>query len=716
MRKKLGATLHLAGLLLLGASVARAQNTTTIPTNGAPTGGCAPMIFYEDQTTGTLYICKNGIPTAISSGSVSASGLTTNYVPIATGAQTLGNSDLSEVAGVFTFNNSGGVTIGVGQPFQINAGTTQGSELCNSGMTYGFENVTSIGLRVCQNNVAYTLGTGSGGGTVTSITVSAPLASTQNPITTIATLSITGVAGQVLAGATPAFTGTPTLGVQNSTVGSVTVAGGIATPGSIVLNAGGLSPPSTTLSDAATTGFTIAPTARTSGANPFFTIAAPADTGITTATESIGMNYVGSTRTWVDGTVAVQRSVLFQPPTYAGTTSSATWTQAATVAISGAPIAGTHGHITNPYALWIQAGLAEFDGNVNTSGAYLLGTYNGLSFPDSNADTTSIAAGRGALAGQTTATGSNTAVGYVALNADLTGIDDTAAGAGACTLTTGSADTCIGYNALSANTSGIDNTAVGDAAGATNQTGANNVYVGYQADATGNAYSNSFAIGYGAAVNASNIGVLGNANVTDIYAGSTSGAAALHASRFVSGAAGPTEIDFTAGAAPGTTASIIKWHGPAGAITAYNRAAMPATAPTVPSVIVYPTSDVDPTWKVFPQTFTAVFDGGGSPIATATTYITAQQGCTISSTDSMWDTGNAVITTWDLATGNTALPTATQTISNAGITISSGHSLHTDASDFTAGTGTAVTALDKLGIHIVPDGTMTWAQFEIRCN
>jgi hypothetical protein len=71
---------------------------------------------------------------------------------------------------------------------------------------------------------------GGGSGTVTSVAVSAPLAG--GPITTTGTISITGAAGQVLAGATPAFTATPTLGASG-TLGSLTF--GNATSGTLTL-------------------------------------------------------------------------------------------------------------------------------------------------------------------------------------------------------------------------------------------------------------------------------------------------------------------------------------------------------------------------------------------------------------------------------------------------------------------------------------------------
>lgn len=101
---------------------------------------------------------------------------------------------------------------------------------------------------------------------------------------------------------------------------------------------------------------TLSPAIRTSGSASYFKINAPADTGITASTESIGVNIVGATRTWADGTVAVQREYLFQAPTYNKTTTAATFTQSGTVVITGAPISGTGVTQTNPYALWIQSG------------------------------------------------------------------------------------------------------------------------------------------------------------------------------------------------------------------------------------------------------------------------------------------------------------------------------------------------------------------------
>lgn len=113
--------------------------------------------------------------------------------------------------------------------------------------------------------------------------------------------------------------------------------------------------------------FTQTVTARTSGVTPYFIINAPADTGLTASTEAIGINVVGSIRTWADGTVAAQREYLFQAPTYNKTITTAVFTQSGTLVISGAPISGTGVTQTNPYALWVQNGNAHIGPQIGGS-------------------------------------------------------------------------------------------------------------------------------------------------------------------------------------------------------------------------------------------------------------------------------------------------------------------------------------------------------------
>lgn len=87
---------------------------------------------------------------------------------------------------------------------------------------------------------------------------------------------------------------------------------------------------------------------RTSGTASYFTLTPPADTGQTASTESIGLNFVTATRTWADGTVALQRERFFAGPTYNKTTTSATFTDAFntyfTPPIAGTGVTFTRGH------------------------------------------------------------------------------------------------------------------------------------------------------------------------------------------------------------------------------------------------------------------------------------------------------------------------------------------------------------------------------------
>lgn len=66
---------------------------------------------------------------------------------------------------------------------------------------------------------------------------------------------------------------------------------------------------------------------------------------------------------------ATQRNVALYIPTYAGTTAGKVITTAATLAIEGAPAAGTNMTLTNSYALWVQAGISLFSDTVRLSGA-----------------------------------------------------------------------------------------------------------------------------------------------------------------------------------------------------------------------------------------------------------------------------------------------------------------------------------------------------------
>lgn len=113
---------------------------------------------------------------------------------------------------------------------------------------------------------------------------------------------------------------------------------------------------------------TLAPTAQSSGVPTAFTITGAAHTGLTAATEDIGVNVnLSATKTWAAGAgpLATQREFVVQAPTYAGNAGGAlTITSAGTFVVTGAPTASTNMTITRPYAIWSQAGANKFTGPI----------------------------------------------------------------------------------------------------------------------------------------------------------------------------------------------------------------------------------------------------------------------------------------------------------------------------------------------------------------
>lgn len=121
---------------------------------------------------------------------------------------------------------------------------------------------------------------------------------------------------------------------------------------------------------------------RNSGVASYLQVITPADTTLTASTESIGAQFGGNlsaasvTRQWSTGALTTQRENVFVAPTYSFVGAS-TLTTAATVAISGAPVAGTNATITNPLALWVQGGSSRFDvnGALSAPGVSAIGTW-----------------------------------------------------------------------------------------------------------------------------------------------------------------------------------------------------------------------------------------------------------------------------------------------------------------------------------------------------
>lgn len=101
----------------------------------------------------------------------------------------------------------------------------------------------------------------------------------------------------------------------------------------------------------------IARAAVTSGTpDPNLWVVGPADTGLTASVEAVAVLFdLSATRQFATGALTNQRAIQIKAPTYAFVGAS-TITTAATLSISGAPIAGTNATITNAHALNIESG------------------------------------------------------------------------------------------------------------------------------------------------------------------------------------------------------------------------------------------------------------------------------------------------------------------------------------------------------------------------
>lgn len=116
-------------------------------------------------------------------------------------------------------------------------------------------------------------------------------------------------------------------------------------------------------------GTTITQSAVAAGNPSCLTITGGAHTSSTASTElsDVILNF-GRTVQFATGPITNQRVIKISAPTYTAVGASVI-TTAATVAISGAPVASTNVTITNPLAFWIQSGRAQFDDSILINGA-----------------------------------------------------------------------------------------------------------------------------------------------------------------------------------------------------------------------------------------------------------------------------------------------------------------------------------------------------------
>ncbi len=113
---------------------------------------------------------------------------------------------------------------------------------------------------------------------------------------------------------------------------------------------------------------TLAPTASTSGTPNLLTLTGPTHTTLTASTEANDVFWdFARTVQFSTGALTNQRAVYITAPTYSFVGAS-TLTTASTLAISGAPVAGTNATITNAYALDVIGGITHVGGQLAVNG------------------------------------------------------------------------------------------------------------------------------------------------------------------------------------------------------------------------------------------------------------------------------------------------------------------------------------------------------------
>jgi hypothetical protein len=183
--------------------------------------------------------------------------------------------------------------------------------------------------------------------------------SNANSITTAVGLDISGAP---VAGTNAVIFTSTALRISAGSVGATTAASyglqvnaqtGATNNYAATFMGGGVGIGSSSIVPVAGNGLTIAPAARTSGTPSLLTVSGPTDTTLATG-ENIDINFaLNRTVGKAAGSYALQRAVAIQAPDY-NIASSGNITEAATLAINGAPGRVTSGSITNSYGILVS--------------------------------------------------------------------------------------------------------------------------------------------------------------------------------------------------------------------------------------------------------------------------------------------------------------------------------------------------------------------------
>ena len=239
----------------------------------------------------------------------------------------------------------------------------------------------------------------------------------------------------------------------------------------------------------------ISPMGKTGIQNSSFIVQAPNHTSLTASTEYNDVYWnLARTVEFATGAIATQRAVRISQPTYSFVGAS-TITNAATVQIDGAPVAGTNATITNQIALRVLTGVAAATGIVVQAATSQY--KNLIEWTSSTGDVWGRINENGVVFSNWRGTNNilinTSAASFVSATANVligsnSGASITTAsytmavgGMSLSNLTTGYYNVGYGYNALLNVTTGGNNIGIGTNAGSGATIAQNNVYVGFDA-------------------------------------------------------------------------------------------------------------------------------------------------------------------------------------------------------------------------------------------
>lgn len=175
---------------------------------------------------------------------------------------------------------------------------------------------------------------------------------------------------------------------------------------------------------------------------------------------------------------------------------------------------------------WGNSAVGAFAMSSNTSGIGNV-AIGGSSLTSNISGNANVAVGKDALY-QNVDGCCNTALGRYALRESSKNYNTSVGYQSMRSTTEGGNNSALGVNALFSQTEGDDNVAIGNKAMYSNTTGSYNVAIGSEASISSTSGTNQTVIGYNATGKGDNTVVLGNGNITDVYA-AEDGDATVHA-------------------------------------------------------------------------------------------------------------------------------------------------------------------------------------------